>query len=90
MQHFTETCDGMEGTRGAGLDAPYLGYLLLGLGTLLPWNALITAAGELAFDLALCTCMRNPRLQSARHTMWLGEKLFGSSTLAAADYWEAR
>ncbi|KAL4428588.1 hypothetical protein ABPG77_008900 [Micractinium sp. CCAP 211/92] len=34
----------MEGTRGAGLDAPYLGYLLLGLGTLLPWNALITAA----------------------------------------------
>lgn len=36
----------LESMGGAGLDAPYLCYLLLGMGTLFPWNALITAAGE--------------------------------------------
>ncbi|KAL4434383.1 hypothetical protein ABPG75_000824 [Micractinium tetrahymenae] len=34
----------MERGTEAGLDAPYLCFLLLGCGTLFPWNALITAA----------------------------------------------
>lgn len=88
-----ESPGNLDSLRGAGLDAPYLSYLLLGMGTLLPWNALITAAGEplcSSFPFACTLAMPAPPAYHMLCIRIVVDITYAFPIPAPADYWEAR